>query len=282
MTLPHPHSSFRWTTETWGPGLRSVPLAATAQHVFTTRQPALRSDAGGVGTMRGETERAWHQAVAAIGGSPARLCRVRQVHGARVRLVDRRAARDDAPGEEPEADALASAEADMVLAVEVADCVPILMADRRTGAAAAVHAGWRGTRAGVAAAAVHVLERDLDVTPSDLIATLGPAIGPCCYAVGDEVVAAFRDAGMSRAEGARWFTCGPDAALRLDLWRANRDQLVGAGLRPGRVFQAGLCTHCHPGLFASFRAAGAQAGRMAGLVRVPGPPRTRGLNGSIA
>jgi YfiH family protein len=176
------------------------------------------------------------------------------------------------PADRPEADAQISNDPAHVLAVQVADCVPLLMADARRGAAAAVHAGWRGTAARIVEATIDALAREFDTKPEDLLVAIGPAIGQCCYLVGDELVEAFRRAGATADEVTRWFHRDAGRRLRLDLWTANRDQLVGRGVPGSRIFVAGLCTQTHPTVFDSFRAEGERAGRMAALIRVPAVP----------
>jgi copper oxidase (laccase) domain-containing protein len=110
--------------------------------------------------------------------------------------------------------------------------------------------------------------------PEDLIAAIGPSVGPDDYEVGDNVIAAFADAGHPAADIDRWFIRSKMSApgkLHLDLWRANTDQLIAAGMTADRVFSCGLSTVAHPDVFASYRVMGERAGRMAGLVVVPPP-----------
>lgn len=256
--LPAPGAGFRWSHEVWGYGLRCLPLEAVAQHLFTTRQLRLRP------AQQQSPE--WMKAVAAVGGAPDRLIHVRQVHGCVVHVVD--PAKDRSmPVPPPEADAIASADPGAVLAVQVADCVPLLMADRRRGVAAAVHAGWRGTAAGVVREAVETMRRRFATDPADLVAAVGPSIGPCCYEVGPELRDAFRANGASDEQLARWFSL-VDGSWRLDLWLANVDQLTAAGLSGSQIHAARLCTRSHPHVFDSYRAHGANAGRMAALIKV--------------
>ena len=158
--------------------------------------------------------------------------------------------------------------AGLVLAVQVADCVPILVADCVTGAAGAIHAGWRGTCARVGPAAVASMSREFGTDPADLVAAIGPSIGPDDYEVGDALIAAFQHAGHRAGDLARWFR-RREARLRLDLWAANRDQLIDAGLRPERVFTCSLSTLAHAEVFDSYRAAGDRAGRTAAVIAVP-------------
>lgn len=256
MPLPTPPADFRWTTEAWGPMLRCRGLDAVAQHGFTSRQLQLRPN-----ERAGD---AWAQVTASVGCAVPRLGRVRQVHGAAVRVV-----RDaDLHQPVPDADALVTKDAGVAVAVVAADCVPILIADPSTGAVAAIHAGWRGTAANVAAATIATLTREWSVTPATLVAAIGPSIGACCYAVGPELVTAFEAAGHVPAQLARWFTATPDR-LVLDLWAANRDLLLDAGLQSVNIHVAGLCTQTHRDVFESFRADGELAGRMAAIIVAP-------------
>src|SRR5829696_7108000 len=138
MTLPRPEATFHWTNEVWGHALRCRRLEAAAQHLFTSRQLPLPDDA------------AWRAALASVGSTPDRLIRVKQVHGNVVRILTRRQVPEDATTHRPDGDAIVSNEPGLALAVMVADCVPILLCDPVGGAAAAIHAGWRGTCAKVA------------------------------------------------------------------------------------------------------------------------------------
>ena len=153
--------------------------------------------------------------VEALGGM--RMDTVRQVHGTRVVL-----------GGEGEADGMVTAEPGVVLGVMAADCVPVLVVDRRLRAVGAVHAGWRGTAAGLVGAGVEAMRREFGSRREDLMAAVGPSIGQCCYGVGEEV----RDQ----------FAADLFAGERLDLWEANRRQLVAAGV--GEVAVVGECTRC--------------------------------------
>jgi YfiH family protein len=259
MNPPAPDPSFRWSHETWGAALRCTPLEPVAQHLFTTRQLRLRpfeQQADG-----------WAAAVASVGGSLTDLRRIKQVHGCTVRVVRH----NDPVLGAPDADAIVSNTPGQVLAVQVADCVPLLLADPRTGAVGAVHAGWRGSAARIAPAAVQTLAREFGVRPQDLVAAVGPSIGPCCYEVGADVLDAFRRAGVNDEELDRWFTRADAESLRLDLWTANADQLAGAGVSTGHIYRSGLCTQTHATVFDSYRADGPNAGRMAALITCPGP-----------
>jgi polyphenol oxidase len=263
-----PADGFVWSAEAWGPALRSMPLEAVADHFFTTRQLRLRGD--------GE-DADWARVAEAIGLAPDRLIHAKQVHGNGVVVARRGGPHPARSGGRPQADILISDDPEVAVVVEVADCVPLLMADRRTGAVAAVHAGWRGTLAAAAPAAVAAMAAAFGTRPDDLVVAHGPSIGPCCYAVGEELIEAFRAGGHGRWIE-RWFSANERRDLTLDLWAANRDQLAGAGVPAEAIHLSGLCTASHAELFHSFRRDGPGTGRIAAVIRSrpPGPsPRWR-------
>jgi copper oxidase (laccase) domain-containing protein len=120
---------------------------------------------------------------------------------------------------------------------------------------------------GIAGEAVAALQRELGSRPADLVAAIGPCLGLCCGEMGPEVVEMFRAAGHHEERLARWFQNGQSGRPYFDLWSANREQLETAGLRPDRIHTAGLCSRSHPAVFHSYRARGAAAGRMLGILR---------------
>jgi hypothetical protein len=180
-----------------------------------------------------------------------RVFHLRQVHGATVAR---------APWQEPpEADAAVAGDAGQLLAIETADCLPVLLADPVGRRVAAVHAGWRGTAQHVVVAAVEALIAR-GSRPGDLLAGLGPAIGACCYQVGPEV----RDA-LGPGQGAH---LRPDAEgrFRLDLRAANRQQLLEAGVSAARIQALEECTFCRAERYPSYRREGPGAGRMVSII----------------
>lgn len=261
---PRVHPAFHWTHETWGLALRARPLEPHAQHLFTSAQLRLPAHAS-----EAERERAWSAVAGSLGVPRDRILRVRQVHGRRVRVV--RAEDPDIvdPAVLPDGDAIVSNVSGLALAVVVADCVPLLLVDARAGAAAAIHAGWRGTCAGVTRAAVDAMTQAWGSKPADIVAALGPGIGPADYEVGESLLDAFSQGGHADAVP-RWFS-RENGALRLDLGRANVDQLEAAGVGTEQIFSCGLSTFRHPGWLESYRRDGAEAGRMVAAVVVPAP-----------
>jgi YfiH family protein len=257
MPLPSVPEPFYWSQEPFGAVLRCRPLDTLSVHLFTTRQLRLSSHDD------------WLRAAMAV--NAAHLVTANQVHGRNVHVV-RHAG--DLPGGRPEADVLLSGDPRVAVAVRAADCVPLLLADRRTGCVAAVHAGWRGTAAGAAAAAVDSMKREFGSRPADLAAAVGPCIGSCCYEVGPDVVDVFAAAGHSRGLIDRWFVSVPPprgsrghTTLRLDVAAANRDQLILGGVPENRIYVAGICTAMHLDVLTSFRAEKESAGRIAGVIR---------------
>jgi YfiH family protein len=257
MPLPPVAEPFYWTVESWGAVLRCRALDGLAPHLFTTRQRQLDGPSD-------------YQRLAQSVGARQALS-LTQVHGAAVVAVHRDKA---IPGERGEADALVSDNPDVAICVRAADCVPILMADRNTGAVSAVHAGWRGTAARAAVAALTAMEREFGTHPSNVVAAIGPSIGPCCYEVGSELVDAFAAAGHERYLIDRWFSTPPPPRgsrerpqLRLNVAQANGDQLVLAGVPPDQIHDVGLCTAMHLEVLTSYRAEKEKAGRIAGVIR---------------
>ena len=274
MMLPQPSESFAWVQSPTRRGLICRPLEPLARHLFTTRSWLL-----GSGSAPGPE--AWTEIADGVGTDPERLLRVRQVHGADVLLHRATVARVSA---DIAADIIAGDDASTALAIVTADCVPLLIADVRTGAVAAAHAGWRGTALGVAAAAVNALMTAFGSRPEDLVAAIGPSIGPCCYEVGWDVRERFIAESFQEAELARWFSTAAaqlpanppmarrtslpsPGALFLNLWEATRDQLEVAGVRPDHIFAAELCTASHAGTLCSYRRDGQNAGRLAAVIR---------------
>ena len=223
----------------------------------------------------------WAEVAGALDLPPADLVRTRQVHGATV-LVARVTA--GTPPSGVAADILVTDRSGIGLAVQAADCVPLLIADRRTGAVAAAHAGWRGLAARVPSAVVAALLRELGSAPGDLVAAVGPSVGACCYEVGRDVRQAFEAAGFADNRLASWFfdeplvsvgnPAMPGLASRrragrwfFDGWASARDQLIDAGVGPDAVFVSELCTASHPATFSSYRRDGPPSGRQAGAIR---------------
>lgn len=265
-TLPPVPSSFEWRPSALGPRLECVALRARAAHAFTTR---LMPGASAVQVPPD----VWTSIADEFGADGAAVARVRQVHGRTVlvvrtseecRAATRQGLRD--------ADAIAGAVPGVVATVRVADCLPILLASADGSVVAAIHAGWRGTAAGIIGEAVRTLRREWGLAPDSLVAAVGPSIGACCYQVGPDVAAAFASAGWDDGARARWFRPDVDSRFRLDLWTAAVDQLVAEGLSADAVHASRLCTACHLDTLFSYRAEGPKAGRLFGIIRATPRP----------
>jgi YfiH family protein len=204
---------------------------------------------------------------AVAGDTKPELVTVRQFHSGMVRLVERGAG-PLATGEGKavlRGDGLLTRECGLLLGVQTADCVPVLIADTRNRVVGAFHAGWRGTLARIVERAVGAMRVEFGSRPKDLVAAIGPSIGACCFAVGEEVQTEFEsqfayapallsevyDSDPVREKYPMLFltarapghsNIGPQ--IHFDLWEANRRQLLDAGLREKAISVVGECSAC--------------------------------------
>jgi len=247
-------------------------------HGFSTRIDNARSAAGAPFNL-GFTDADSRSVVAArrirfaaaVGAADWPLLAARQFHSDVIHVI----AEPRAPSDPPRADALLTQIPGVLLTVQTADCVPILLVDTRRRAIAAIHAGWRGTLARIVQKVLGKMRMTFGTRSADIIAAMGPSIGPCCYEVGPEVAQAF--AGQFGA-AKEWFE-GPFDRLssgeepnplpwlnmmppghqpapprvQLDLRAANRWQLLDAGVPPARIAVSPLCTACRTDLLFSYR-----------------------------
>jgi YfiH family protein len=198
-----------------------------------------------------------------------------QVHSADVRIVHNRQEAKQKPGvlgDHQHCDALVSNASQILLTVKTADCVPVLIADSKTGAFAAVHAGWRGTSQSIVLSAIKQLQGEYGARAEDLRAAIGPAANSCCYEVGREVIDQFKE---RFPECGHLFTPTRDGHARIDLQTANHDQLAGAGVSPERIHIAALCTMDRTDLFFSYRREKSVHGRVGRLMSVIGTQGNR-------
>src|SRR5882672_994469 len=216
----------------------------------------------------------------ALGATDLKLISLKQIHSDVIHLFDA------APAEVCQGDASITNRSGLLLAVQTADCVPILLVDPKKRAVAAVHAGWRGTLARIVVKAIGQMQMEFKTKPADLLAAIGPSIGACCYEVGTEVATQF----LSQfAEAPEWFDefrtgdepnpiqwlnmmppghQPPPKNVLLDLKKANRAQLFAAGLRTPNISFSDLCTACRRDLFFSYRKEGAQSGRLFSVIGI--------------
>jgi YfiH family protein len=225
-------------------------------------------------------------AEAITGSADTPLISIRQIHSNILVIVS---AGDTARELPRRADGLMTDAPGLLLGVQTADCIPILVVDCKRRAVAAFHAGWRGTVKRIVETGIGRMRLEYGSRPEDLIAAIGPGIGCCCYAVGEEVLSSFEsqfayskdlfrevyDSDPVRAKYPMLFLTqrapghsliGP--SLHLDLAEANRRQLLAAGLKPGVIHLLGGCTGCQPDLFFSHRASQGHAGRMLSAIGI--------------
>jgi YfiH family protein len=223
---------------------------------------------------------------AVTGDAATPLVTLRQVHSSVLVL----ASAADAGRERPvKGDSLMTDVPGILLGIQTADCIPVLVADRKRRAVAAFHAGWRGTVKRIVESGIGRMRLEFGSRPEDLVAAIGPGIGPCCYAVGEEVLSGFEsqfsygrelfrevyDSDPVRMKYPMLFLTqrapghspiGPN--LHLDLVEANRRQLLAAGLKPRAIKSVGGCTSCQRELFFSYRASQGHAGRMMSVIGI--------------
>ncbi|HEY0794332.1 MAG TPA: peptidoglycan editing factor PgeF [Acidisarcina sp.] len=217
-------------------------------------------------------------------GREMKLVTLRQIHSSLLRRVDSTDAAASRKG-----DGLMTDEPGVMLGIVTADCIPVLIADPRQRAVAAFHAGWRGTVKRIVENGVGRMRLEFGSDPADMIAAIGPGIGQCCYAVGDEVISEFTsqftyakelfceiyDSDPVRQKYPLLFLTarapghGPTGpATHLDLVEANKRQLMDAGLKVDSIFVAGECTSCRTDRFFSHRAEHGFTGRMLSVIGI--------------
>jgi YfiH family protein len=223
---------------------------------------------------------------AVTGDAATPLIALRQIHSNLVRLMSTA----DADRAHPwKADGMMTDEPGVLVAIQTADCIPVLVADRKRRAVATFHAGWRGTVQRIVESGVGRMRLQFGSRPDDLVAAIGPGIGPCCYAVGDEILSSFEsqfayarelfhevyDSDPIRTRYPMLFLTqrapghseiGP--SLHLNLQEANRRQLLAAGVKTTAIQMVGGCTSCQRELFFSHRGSEGRAGRMMSVVGI--------------
>ncbi len=303
-----------WSLRSAG-GVRVLQAAALSGipwllHGFSTRAGGESNVAGGTALNLGYT--GWDSRAAvdanrkkfatAVGARDWPFATLRQIHSDLIRAMNLPAA---GPSAQPlHGDAMFASTPRFLLAVQTADCVPILLADRKRRAVAAVHAGWRGTLARIAQKTLGRMRMEFGTRPRDVVAVLGPAIDGCCYEVGPEVAQAFA---AKFAAAAEWFEgpferlawgeepnplpwltmmppghVPPPPRVHLDLRAANRWQLLDAGVPASQIAASELCTRCNAELFFSYRREGNKTGRLMAVIgiRPDHAPRVSALKAS--
>lgn len=216
----------------------------------------------------------------AVGAGDLCLVTTKQIHSDLIRDFSM------VPSQPCKGDASTTKQRGLLLATQTADCVPILLVDPQKRAVASIHAGWRGTLARITQKTVGRLELECGCRAADMLAAVGPCIGPCCYEVGADFVAKFSSQFADADEyfdeartgeepnPLQWLNMCPPGHqpppknVHLDLRKANRSQLIASGLRPQNIFVSDLCTGCHTDLFFSYRKEGRQSGRMLSIIGI--------------
>jgi YfiH family protein len=217
---------------------------------------------------------------AALGGKDLTLVSLHQIHSDVVRSFE------VVPTKQCKGDALATNRAGLLLGVRTADCAPVLVVDPKKRVIAAIHAGWRGTLARIVAKTIGQMQMEFGCRPQDLLAAIGPTIGRCCYEVGTEVASAFAAKFANAFEffdelrtgdepdPLQWLNMMPPGhqpppnKVLLDLKKANRVQLVEAGVREENMFGTELCTSCNVDRLFSYRKEGAASGRLLSVIGI--------------
>jgi polyphenol oxidase len=223
---------------------------------------------------------------AVTGSAETPIVALRQFHSNLVVVADAGDARRERLRK---ADGVISAVPGVLVAIQTADCIPVLVADRRRRVVAAFHAGWRGTVKRIVELGVGRMRLEFGCRPEDLVAAIGPGVGQCCYAVGEEVLSEFEaQFGYARELFREVFDSDPvrtrypmlfltqrapghspiGPQLHLDLIEANRRQLLDAGLAASAIGTTGGCTSCHTEMFFSHRASQGHAGRMMSVIGI--------------
>lgn len=258
------------------------------RHGFSTRHGGI-STVYGVGTLNlgwtkeddpgsvRENRRRLVEAVSGDESTSMRLVTVRQVHSGIVRVVARGDGALEGRLETPEGKAVLEGDGlvtnipGVLLGVGTADCVPVLIVDRAKHAVGAFHAGWRGTVARIVERGIEAMGREYGSKAENLDAAVGPSIGTCCYAVGDEV----REKFAAEFDYGEELFRTDDGQRYVDLWEANRRQLLDAGVAAEKIAVVGECTACARDAagerkYFSHRAEHGAAGRMLNVVGIAG------------
>lgn len=180
-----------------------------------------------------------------LGLDSSNLVIPKQVHGDQVQLCT-------TPGELADTDAIISKSEDIVLSIQVADCIPLFILDKNLKMFGVVHAGWRGVAKGIVTKTIAELKKHNEDGETN-IALIGPSIKQCCFEIGPEVAEQFPDEFLVQVIGDRSY---------LDLQGVVQNQLVNAGIKSEQIIDLGECTCCQPGKYHSYRREGKKAGRM--------------------
>lgn len=185
-----------------------------------------------------------------------------QVHSDRILVIDAGSS-GTAGNQSSDFDAIISDRSNLAIGILTADCVPVLMADRKKGVIGVVHAGWKGTSLKIAAKAVDTFVRRFSSSTTDIIAVIGPAIGHCCYQVDDVVFEAMKG---DKSREFFFRECNEKEKWMFDLPLANRLQIQNAGVPPENISLTDICTSCRNDIFFSHRREMGKTGRQLSFI----------------
>ena len=193
-------------------------------------------------------------------GKEAVFVTANQIHSDHIAVIYKRAMRgwDDMKDAVKECDALVTDQTDIILTILTADCVPVLLYDPVKRVVAAVHAGWRGTQADIVTKTIRVMSDKFGSRPSDILAGVAPAIGQCCYEVGEDVALHFLDHSDAIER------CGEK--YMLDLPQINRKQMILAGVLEAHIEMSDICTACEVVEYFSYRKEQGCSGRFMSMI----------------
>ena len=246
--------------------LESVALSRCdfLTHAFCTRrggvsegQYASLNFSGKEGDTKEKVQQNWEIVAHAFDLNVKQFFFVHQVHGDRTLILDNCSM--ELPGDQArQYDAIITDRPGLAIGIKTADCVPVFLADMTRRIIGVVHAGWRGASLSIAGKVVKDMADRFSSKPENIIAAIGPAIGPCCYEVDEKVLNA-------ESEDEKWkssFTsCREKGRWMMDLWAANRHQLLSAGVSPENIYSADICTSCQKERFFSHRRDEGKTGR---------------------
>ena len=204
----------------------------------------------------------------ALGMKAENLCTCQQVHKDNICCVtaeEAGAGRQEYAAAIADTDALITNVPGIPLMLFFADCTPLMLYDPVKKVIAVAHGGWKGTAAMIAAKTVAKMQEVYGTSPQDCLAAIGPAIGPCCYEVGENVQEIVRTVFPALSD--KLLLVKGDK-VHLDLWQANKLQLLAAGLQEEKIDCAETCTQCNADLFYSYRADNGQTGRIAAVMMI--------------
>jgi len=240
-------------------------------HAFCTRQGGVsREDYESLNMSFNEGDdeyqvlKNWSKLAEAFAISVEQFLVVNQVHSDGIFVVPAQGSYFSSRAE-LDYDAVVTSRPGVAICVKTADCVPVLLVDKKRKVIAVVHAGWRGSAAGITAKVVDLFVREYRSEPGDVLAAIGPSIGRCCYEVDAVCAGAFAQQKngecflFPQKNKERWM---------LDLAEANRRQLLSCGIPERNIEASGLCTSCRRDLFFSHRAAGGITGRQINFMMI--------------